>query len=407
VGAGAVVTFLGVAVFAAIVVRPAARLLGAPLRRFGVPGTLGQQNAMRNPKRTASTAASLMVGLGVVACVSIVGQSWKASAAKAVEGTVAADYVVSSRGFQGFSPQVAGQLRSSPAFSAVVEVREGSFGLGGKARSVDGVDAGGLAQVLRIKTVSGSVSRLGDGEVLVAKKTANQKGWKVGDEISAVFSRSGSQRLRIAGIFADNDLLASFVVGMPTFEQHFTATDQLDSMVLVRRAAGTSPGAAKAGIDAAARAFPVVQIQDQSALRRTIESRINRLLGFVTALLGLSIVVALFGIANTLALSVFERTREIGLLRALGMAPRQVRAMVRWESVIIAILGALLGIAVGGFFGWAIVKALASEGVTVLSAPLRQLGLDVAVAAVLGVVAAAFPARRAARLNVLAAIAYE
>ena len=155
------------------------------------------------------------------------------------------------------------------------------------------------------------------------------------------------------------------------------------------------------------RAFPIVQIQDQSELRGSIERRINRLLGFVTALLGLSIVVALFGIANTLALSVFERTREIGLLRALGMAPRQVRAMVRWESVIIAILGALLGIAVGGFFGWAIVKALASEGVTVLSAPIRQLGVDVAVAALLGVAAAAFPARRAARLNVLAAIAYE
>jgi putative ABC transport system permease protein len=362
---------------------------------------------MRNPKRTATTAASLMIGLGVVACVSIVGQSWKASAARAVEGTVAADYLVSSRGFQGFSPAVAGRLHSSSAFSAVVEVREGAFGLGGKTRSMDGVDAGNLAQVLRIEAVSGRVEGLSDGEILVAQKTAEEKSWKVGDRVPAVFSHTGGQRLRIAGIFADNDLLASFVVTMPTFKRHFTAAEQLDAMVLVRRAAGMSPGAAQAEIDALGKAFPIVQIQDQSAFRGTIESRINRLLGFVTALLGLSVVVALFGIANTLALSVFERTREIGLLRAVGMAPRQVRAMVRWESVIIAVLGAVLGIAVGSFFGWAIVKALASEGVTVLSAPVRQLGLDVAVAVLLGVVAAAFPARRAARLNVLAAIAYE
>jgi putative ABC transport system permease protein len=410
VGAGAVVVFLGVAVFSAIVVRPVAGVIGRPLRAFGVPGTLGQRNAMRNPKRTASTAASLMVGLGVVSCVSIVGQSWKASASRAVQGTVAADYVVSSRGFQGFSPEVAARLRTSPAFSAVVEVREGAFGQGGRARRMDGVDAAALGQVLRMTPVSGSVPGLQDGEVLVGRKAADEKGWGVGDRIPVVFSRltqTGGETLRIAGIFEDVDLLGSFVVTMPTFEQHFTATEQLDSQVLVRRAPGVTAAQAQPAVDAVGTAFPVVEIQDQAAFRRTIESRINRLLGFVTALLGLSIVVALFGIANTLALSVFERTREIGLLRAVGMAPRQVRAMVRWESVIIAVLGALLGIAVGTFFGWAIVRALASEGVTVLAAPVRQLAVSVLVAAVLGVVAAAFPARRAARLNVLDAIAYE
>jgi putative ABC transport system permease protein len=404
-GLGAATVFFGVAVLSPLIVRPVARVLGAPLRRRGVAGKLGRENAMRNPKRTASTAAALMIGLGLVAFVGIFAQSIKASSNQILEQTMKADYIVTSTQFTGFSQDVADRLRKEPAFSVVSEFRQGLLGLKGGSAQLQAVDPATVDQVVHVPLASGSLTALGTGDVAVYKDAATANGWYVGDTIPARFAKTGTVPLRIVGIYTDKRILGSYVVSLSTFEQNFV--QQLDIMVLANTAPGTSNADAKAAAKSVTKQFPNVKVEDQAQFRKSQAAQINQLLGLITALLGLAILIAVIGIVNTLALSIYERTREIGLLRAVGMGRRQVRAMIRWESVIIALFGALLGTAIGVFFGWAMVHALKSQGITVLSIPGGQLVIYIVVAALIGVVAALRPARRAAKLDVLQAISYE
>jgi putative ABC transport system permease protein len=403
VGLGAATVFFGVAVLSPLIVRPVARFLGRPLR--GTARQLGRQNAMRNPKRTASTAAALMIGLGLVAFVSVFAQSIKVSSNKILEETLKADYIVTNSQFSGFSQNVAGRLREDPVFSAVSEFRQGIFGLNGRAEQVQGVDPATLPHVMQVGMKSGSLSDLRDGDVMVFEDTATSHGWNVGDTIQMEFARTGKREMKITGIYTDNRLLGDFIVTLPTFDQNFV--EQLDIVVLAKTAPNVSPGAAQAAASTGGHDYPNLQLDDQAAFRRRQANQVNVLLGMVTALLGLAIIIALFGIVNTLALSIYERTREIGLLRAVGMMRSQVKTMIRWESVLIAVFGALLGTAVGLFFGWAMVQALKDQGITELAIPAGQLITYIVVAGVFGVLAAWFPARRAAKLDVLSAIAYE
>ena len=219
------------------------------------------------------------------------------------------------------------------------------------------------------------------------------------------FARTGDRELRIAGTFAKNQLLGSYVVSTATFDANFT--DRLDFVVLAKAAPGVAPATSRAAVERVTADFPNVELRDQAEFKQQQEDQVNQILGLITALLGLSIIIALFGIINTLAMSIFERTREIGLLRAVGMSRRQIRAMIRGESVIIAVLGAILGIAVGVLFGYAIVGALGDEGIGKVVIPLAGLFNYVVAAAVAGVAAAVFPALRASRLDVLAAISHD
>jgi putative ABC transport system permease protein len=403
VGLGAATVFFGVAVLSPLIVRPVARFLGGPLRKMA--GKLGKENAMRNPKRTASTAAALMIGLGLVAFVSVFAQSIKASSNKILEETLKADYIVTNAQFTGFSQDVAGRLRQEPAFAAVSEFRQGIFGLNGKAQTIQGVDPATLPSVMNVPFQSGSLSDLADGDLMVFRDTAESHQWSVGDTIPVEFSRTGKQNLKLTGIYTDNRLLGNFIVTLGTFDQNFV--EHLDIVVLAKTAPGVSAAQAREAAQKVAKGYPNVQLDDQAAFRERQANQINILLGMVTALLGLAIIIALFGIVNTLALSIYERTRELGLLRAVGMLRAQVKSMIRWESVIIAVFGALLGTAVGLFFGWAMVHALSSQGITELAIPVGQLIAYILVAALFGVLAAVLPARRAAKLDVLKAIAYE
>ncbi len=219
------------------------------------------------------------------------------------------------------------------------------------------------------------------------------------------FARTGNQGLRIAGTYAKNQLLGTYLVSTATFDANFT--DRLDFVVLAKARDGVAPAAARAAVERVTADFPNVELRDQAEFKQQQEDQVNQILGLITALLMLSIIIALFGIVNTLALSIFERTRELGLLRAVGMSRRQVRSMIRGESVIIAVLGAVLGLAVGVLFGYAIVGALDEEGIGTVVIPGGQLIGYVILAAIAGVVAAVFPARRAARLDVLAAISHD
>ena len=407
VGLGALLVFLGVGGLSPLIARPLAFGLGAPLSRLaGISGRLGRENAMRNPKRTASTAAALMIGLGLVGFVSIFAASVKSSATAALEATLKADYIVTSTSFQPFSQDVAGELRSKSEFTSVSQVRQGIMGFRGSATQVTGVDPATVTQVVSVPMKAGSVSALSQQNgLLVWQQTATSNGWSVGDSIPVTFNATGKQELKIVGVYTDNRLLGNYVISLDTYDHNFTS--QLDTFVLATTAPGVSQSQAKAAANSVAKSFPNVQVQDQAQFRAKQASQIDTLLGLITALLGLAILIALFGIVNTLGLSILERTREIGLLRAVGMGRRQVRAMIRWEAVIIAVLGAVLGIVVGIFFGWALVTALNSQGITSLTIPYGQLLFYVILAGVFGVLAGVFPARRAAKLNVLQAIATE
>lgn len=405
VGLGAATVFFGVAVLSPLIVRPVVRFLGSPLR--GTARKLGRQNAMRNPKRTASTAAALMIGLGLVAFVSVFAQSIKVSSNKILEDTLKADYIVTNAQFNGFSLDVASRLRQDPTFSAVSEVRQGIFGVKGRGQVVYGVDPVTLPAVIELEMQSGTLSDLGDGDLMVYKDVAASNRWKVGDNIQVEFARTGKRQVHLVGIYTDNRGVngTNFLLSLSTFDQNFV--EHLDVVVLAKTAPGVSAADAKAAASSVAKDFPNVQLDDQAAFRQRQANQINVLLGIVTALLGLAIIIAVFGIMNTLALSIYERTREIGLLRAVGMMRKQVKTMIRWESVIIAVFGALLGTAVGLFFGWALVRALKDQGITELAVPGQQLIVYIVVAGLFGVLAAWFPARRAAKLDVLSAISYE
>jgi putative ABC transport system permease protein len=407
VGFGAALVFFGVAVLSPLIARPLARTIGAPFARLGIAGRLGRENASRNPRRTSSTAAALMIGLALVGFVSIFAASLKASAADVLGKTLKADYIVSNPQFLGFSTDVAKRLADEGSFSAVTEFRAGVFGLRGIAQTVSGVSAATLGDVANVGMSSGRFTDLAAGELLVDRKTATAHGWRVGDTVRAEFSRTGARDLRLVGIYEDDQLLGSYLVSLETFEANFSESLQLDQVVLLKTAPGVSQSDAKAAITSVTKRFPNVRIQDQVEFRKTQADAVNKVLAFVILLLLLALIIALFGIVNTLALSVYERTREIGLLRAIGMSRRQTRSMVRWEAVIIAVFGAVLGIAVGAFFGWAMVQALKDQGVSKLAFPVGQLVIYVVVAGIAGVVAAILPARRAAKLDVLRAITTE
>ncbi|MDQ4090216.1 MAG: ABC transporter permease [Actinomycetota bacterium] len=407
VGVGAALVFVGVALLSPMAARPMARVIGAPFPRIaGMSGKLGRQNAMRNPRRTAATSAALTVGLGLVACVSVLAASIKSSAAEIVDDYLAADYIVSTANFMpSISTDLAPRLAQQPELGAVSGLQTGQWRSNGQGRSIYGADPATVGQVLKFDVTAGDATGLSQGEILVAEEELRDQRLEIGGMLPMTFAQTGDTQLRIAGTFSKNQLLGSYLVSTATFDAHFP--DRLDFVVLATARDGVTPAAARAAVERVTDEFPNVEVRDQAEFKQQQEDQVNQILGLVTALLALSIIIALFGIINTLALSIFERTRELGLLRAVGMSRRQVRSMIRGESVIIAVMGAILGLAVGVLFGYAVVLALADEGIGEVVIPGGQLVTYVILAGIAGVLAAVFPARRAARLDVLAAISRE
>jgi putative ABC transport system permease protein len=409
VGLGVALTFVGVAGFSPVIARGLAGGIGAPLPRlFGVPGRLGRGNAMRNPKRTASTAAALMIGLALVATFSIMGSSVKASTGKIIEEAYRADYIISANaGFSGFSPEIARQLATREELAVVSVLRTDTWRKPGTTSTqfLTAVDPATVDQVLELDVREGNLADLTGDAVLIHEDAASSEGVSVGDTYPMQFASTGERPMRVVGVFGENRITGDFVIGLDTYEENYSSS--LDSFVMVKGAPGIPPDEVRRAIEEVTDEFPNVQVQNQAEIRATQEEQIDQLLNLVYSLLFLAIFIALMGIVNTLALSVYERTRELGLMRALGLSRRQTRSMVRWESVIIALLGGVLGLAIGIFFGWALQTALADDGITELALPVSDLLIFLAVAGLAGVLAAWGPARRAAKLDVLAAIAHE
>jgi putative ABC transport system permease protein len=409
VGIGIAITFLGVATLAPVVARPATGLIGRPLRRLsGVAGVLARQNAMRNPRRTAATASALMIGLALVTMFSVLGQSAKASVTQSIRQQFLGNYVVKTTGsnFGDFSPTVEPKVAAVPGVEAISPERTANALYRSSNVAVTGVDGATVGRLLRVEVKSGSLSSLSRGEIMVEQHTARSDGLKVGSPIRLRFARTGEQTLIVGGTYATSQLIGTnYLVSTQVFEANFT--DQLDQVVMIKVASGADPATVRTGLDNAIAAYPNVNIEDPATVERQQASQVNQLLTIIYVMLALAIIIAVLGIINTLVLSVVERTREFALVRAVGMLRRQVRNMVRGESVIIAVFGAALGVLVGLGFGIALTSAVIATSGGVVSIPVSSLVVFVVLAVVLGIVAAVWPARRAARTNVITALSVE
>jgi putative ABC transport system permease protein len=411
-GGGAALILFGVSLFSPRLVRPLASITGRPLERLrGLTGRLARENAMRKPGRTATTAAALMIGLALIVFVTIFAAGLKSSVSKTIDESFRGEIVLQNS--DGFSPIPRDALAAARQVDGVSTISSITYATGALPRGGDhvrvaAVDPATLGQVLALTFKSGDPSALGGlgpHDTLLNDAFARDQGLKVGDtlRLRTPLERTASFRVR-GTVEGELDLLGKAVVDE-------TATRQFGrlqpSFALARLAPDASPKVVQEEIDNAVKnRYPTVEVQNQSQLKDQQEQQVNALLGLVYALLSLAIIVSLFGIVNTLALSIHERTRELGMLRAVGMSRRQVRTMVRYEAVITALIGAILGTVLGVVFAVLVSRPLADEGFE-LSYPIGTLLVLLVLAALAGVVAAIGPARRASRLDVLRALAYE
>jgi putative ABC transport system permease protein len=406
-GLGAVAVFIGVAQLSPVVAVPLAGALGRPVvPLLRVSGRLAHANAVRNPDRTAKTASALMIGLALVTTVFIVGTSMKESFSASIEGSVAADYVVSTTGFTGFSPALAEALAELPEVEAATGVRMGRFLVEGNERDLVAADAAATAAVIDIDVQSGDLADLDASSIFLHEDPARDLGLEVGDPLAVELATGGPRELTVAGIYADATYAGNYFVDLELFEQAYP-TSTLDMFAFATLDERADPTAARAAIEAVMADHPQAKLEDRAGFQADQQAQFDSVLIAVNGLLGLALFIALLGIANTLALSVLERTREIGLLRAVGMLRRQTRQMVLAESVMVALFGAVLGVGVGTLFGVAAAAAMPASIVTSTVIPATTIATIVLVAAVCGVLAGLLPARRAARLDILQAISSE
>jgi putative ABC transport system permease protein len=413
-GGGAALVLFGVSLYSPRLVPPLAAVIGAPLERLrGLTGRLARENSQRNPSRTAATAAALMIGLALVSFVTIFAAGLKASIADAIDNSFQGELEVqNTNGFDPIPTTAAEVVRKVPGVQTVSTLQATQVkinGVSGKPRAT-GLDPATANQVLKLDfqgdTTEQTLRNLTDSETIVDKSFADSNNLEVGDTIHVLGQTGNRADFRIVGEVKDNaDLLGSMVVTHAAMARDFAVTQ--DTFDFIKLAPGANASTVQDRIDTRlAQQFPTAQVMNQQELKKNQENQINPLLGLVYALLSLAIIVSLFGIANTLALSIYERTRELGMLRAVGMSRRQVRRVIRYESVITALIGAVLGMVLGLIFAALMSVPLQDQGF-VLSYPIGQLLLILVVAGLAGVAAAIAPARRAARLDVLQALAYE
>ncbi|MFN8034675.1 MAG: FtsX-like permease family protein [Acidimicrobiia bacterium] len=463
IGAAAVlIVFIGVPSLSPLIARPFVRLVGAaPARYDGITGDLARENAMRNPRRTTATAAALMIGLALVSLVTIASSSIKSTFDSVLDDTVTSDFFAqpTTRGQDaGFPTTVVEKLRAHASTAHAVGFRVGGWYDRSQLKFLLATDGRYLDTNFNLKMESGSADALKDGGVLIYKDVAKEHGYRVGDSLPMRFLNATSPvvSVPIVGVFGENRGLGSnYVLSLRDFEQQYPSQWQVDRFAAIKVPKGQSPEDARAFVKKLAGQYGL-KIQDQTAFKRDITDQLDQFVNLIFVLLAFSVLIATIGVVNTLTLSVVERTRELGLLRAVGMSLPQTRRMIRWEALVIAVFGGILGVVVGMVFGRALVVALADQGfkfalpvssvwtilvvsavglvfavlnfwkavaagvaVVVVAIGGNALGLGViafpgaalivlaALAAIAGLVAAAWPSWRATRLNVLDAVTTE
>jgi putative ABC transport system permease protein len=408
-GAGAVGVFVGAGVLGPLLARPASRALGAPLARRRTTGKLAQQNAMRNPARTAATAAALMVGVSLVSLMTIVASSTKDSVNAIIDSAMRADYIIGSGGapggLGGFSPGLERSLSALPQVNAATGIRSGVAQVYGKTATVMATDPSKAAALFNIGVQHGRLARMTSSGIAVSSPVAASHQLRIGSLVPLTFPATGRKTYQVQVIYKVRELAGDYVLPLAAATANFPQA--LDSQIFVKLAPGVTASAGRHAIDRVLASYPNAALTDQAQYKEQQAQQVNQLLNLVYGLLALALVIAFIGIANTLALSNYERIRELGLLRAVGMTRGQLRSAVRLESLIISLLGAFEGLVLGIVFGWAIVAALRPQGITHLVFPVTQLLAVAAAAGLAGLVAAIAPSRHAARLNVLRAVTGE
>ncbi|WP_322870384.1 ABC transporter permease [Streptomyces goshikiensis] len=415
-GMGVVLTLIGFIIIGPLLAGVVVRALsGAVLRPFGSVGRLAERNALRNPRRTGATAAALMIGLALVACLSVVGSSMVASATEELDKTVGADYIVQSETGQPVVPQAEEALRAAKGLDHVTPYRQVPATVTGPDGSSEKSDLAvtepTYAQDLRRKMVTGEqTAAFGEGALSVGSIYADKHHVKVGDELKVAFTGGRTATLKVAAITFDEGNIdrGSIYVSTATAAK-FLPADKMPRPVMLLASAkdGQSDAAAYTAVKKALADYPQYQVRNQADYKQALKDQVGSLLNMVYGLLALAIIVAVLGVVNTLALSVVERTREIGLMRAIGLSRRQLRRMIRLESVVIALFGALLGLGLGMGWGVTAQKLLELQNLNVLEIPWSTIiGVFIG-SAFVGLFAALVPAFRAGRMNVLNAIASE
>jgi len=399
------VTFVGLVVAGPALAHATAHL--ADHGRRGGGWRMAARNIARNSRRAAATGLALTIGLTVVVAVAVTSASLRDSVADAVSGGNRSDLILEPAGAGlGVSPSVATLLRQRDDIGDVVELRETGARVNGHDSLVSAMNAEGLSRVIDLGIEDGSLEAFGRGSILVSTEQADNLGVGPGDKVTVTFAETGPTTSTIVATFSRGALInASFIVDLPDFAANVTSP--LDAAILVNHAPGVDPVQAKDDIGAALADYPNVTVNSPADITEKAQNSVNQLLGIVTALLLLAVVVAVLGIVNTLVLSVVERTRELGLLRAVGGTRRQVRTVVRRESVLMSLLGAVTGVALGTVSGVALSRALVEQGITTVAIPTGTLAIYLLIATAVGVLAAVGPARRASRVDFLRAIASE
>ncbi len=408
VGAGAGSLFVGIAVLTPLIVRPVGRSLGAPVAASGTVGMLARENAVRSPRRTAATASSIMIGTALAGLALILGSSLDVTTEALIADRFRSDLIVQPGGFGGalLSPVLAGDLAELPQVETVVGVRRNNALVAGDLSFVGGADLGKLVELVSFEVLQGDMSAITDGQAAISADAAEGAGVDVGDEIVITFGATGDRSFEVGAVFDADGPGADAYLTVASWDANFS--ERFDSAIYVDLTDDTALEEGRAAVLAVTADYPGSDVLDQNQFADEAKAQIRQFIGLVFALLALTLLIGFVGILNTLLLSIIERTREIGLLRAVGTTRSQLSAMISWEAVIVSVFGASLGVALGIFFGWAVIASLQADDVEILlSIPQSWLGTTVLAAALAGIVASVYPAFRASRLNVLDAIAYE
>jgi len=411
IGGGAFFVFIALTVIGPVIATPFASVLGWPLQKASrITGRLARENAMRNPRRTSTTASALMIGIGLVGFIAVTAQSVKASTVDAINQSVTGQYVVTTESFGSTAlPQsMAAELDAVAGVDVAAGISATFANINNSGKIILAVDPDAISQVIEFDDVEGSFSSLGVGEIAASEKLAEEKQLKIGDPVELVFLQGGATTLTLGSIYKTEFPIQGpgWIISTDQFNTLVPPSQQTFVAIYIKLDDTSSAGvdAVLPGLKAVADTVPGAKLQNLDEYKKAQTDQVNQFLQIVYVLLALALIIAIVGVVNTLLLSVYERTRELGLLRAVGMSRRQVRSTIRLESVIISLMGTLIGLVIGIIFGWALVTALVDEGITSFAIPWSQLFIIVIIAILAGVGAALYPARRAARLDVLRAI---
>lgn len=400
-GIGAVLLVLGVFVLTPLLSRPLIAAAAPLMRVFGVSGKLARQNSVRNPRRTAATASALMIGLTLITGLTVMAGSLQKSINKMAGEALRADYVVSMVNGSSLSPEVGEELARTEGVTAMSPMRDSYVRIDRETDSATGVDGKTFGKLTDLPMKQGRFE-IGGNNVVVDSSTAESRGWKPGSVLNTTMEDNKRERFTVAGVYEENEIIRGILIDLPKLTPH--QEQPSDMQVMIKTSGGVSD-ATKDRLEKALGNNPGISVQSEKDITNEIASMFTLMLNMLYGLLAMAVVVAVLGVINTLAMSVFERSQEIGMLRAIGLDRKGVKRMVRLESLVISLFGGVLGIGLGVFFGWAAGELLSSAIPTYeLVLPWARMAVFLLLAAGVGVLAALWPARRASRLNMLTAI---